>query len=674
MDMDRYIGKLLDNRYEILEVIGTGGMAVVYKARCHRLNRLVAIKILKDENLQDEDFRRRFHAEGQAVGMLSHPNIVSVYDVSTSGDADYIVMELIDGISLKQYMEKKGVLNWKETLHFATQIAKALEHAHSRGLVHRDIKPHNVMVLKNGSVRVADFGIARVMTDSNTLTKETLGSVHYISPEQAKGSQVDNRSDIYSLGVVMYEMITGRTPFDGESPVSVAIQHIAGGAVKPSVINPNIPKGLEQIIMKAMAHNLNMRYVSAGAMLADMDAFRMDPTMVFPVEHMTGPVRPEPPKPITPAPSKPRPVQQKGTDDHTRVIKSVPEAAAAAAVKKKRPSKTRDYVDEQISRGRITTAAVIVCSVAVVVAVLIFLAMMIKGPEPPGEVGKVEVPNLLGIDFDFVPDYDDLDVVVQMRAYSSEYSEGKIINQLPEAGEMVEKGRTIYVTISMGPKPADKKMNDLTGYTQSEAQKYLNDLDLDLVIAIKEDYSATVAEGSVCKTEPVVGQTLRKGQTVTLTISLGKNQQLAAMPDLIRGTYTQKAEAENLMWSKGFTNVEWIPVNSLLPENTIVSQSVEANKMVDVTEHIVIEYSNGIPPEKKPITIQYTVENLPVSDEPCTISFFAVEDGAPVTVELAPGETSVTVELTGKGQKEYTVFINNAKYQTITVDFDAYEQ
>ena len=236
MDMDRYIGRLLDNRYEILEVLGTGGMAVVYKARCHRLNRLVAIKILREEYTQDEEFRRRFHAESQAVAMLSHPNIVSVYDVSTSDEADYIVMELIDGITLKQYMEKKSVLNWKETLHFAIQIAKALDHAHSRGIIHRDIKPHNVMVLRNGSVKVTDFGIARVMSESNTLTKEALGSVHYISPEQAKGGRVDNRSDLYSLGVVMYEMMAGKPPYDGESPVSVAIQHISGKPTMPSVI------------------------------------------------------------------------------------------------------------------------------------------------------------------------------------------------------------------------------------------------------------------------------------------------------------------------------------------------------------------------------------------------------------------------------------------------------
>lgn len=207
--MDQYIGKLLDNRYEILEVIGTGGMAVVYKARCNRLNRLVAIKALKQELSQDEEFRRRFYAESQAVAMLSHPNIVSVYDVAHSDGLDYIVMELIDGITLKQYMEQKGQLNWREALHFATQIAKALEHAHSRGIVHRDIKPHNIMILKDGSVKVADFGIARILSAQNTLTREALGSVHYISPEQAKGAHVDARSDLYSLGVVMYEMLTG---------------------------------------------------------------------------------------------------------------------------------------------------------------------------------------------------------------------------------------------------------------------------------------------------------------------------------------------------------------------------------------------------------------------------------------------------------------------------------
>ncbi len=240
--MDQYIGKLLDNRYEILELVGTGGMAKVYKARCHRLNRLVAIKILREDLSQDAEFRRRFHDESQAVAMLSHPNIVAVYDVSRCSELEYIVMELIDGITLKQYMQKKGnKLNWREALHFITQITKALGHAHSRGIIHRDIKPHNVMVLRDGSVKVADFGIARVASGGHsTLTQEALGSVHYISPEQARGSHIDNRSDLYSAGVVLYEMLTGRLPFEGDTPVAVAIQHINSIPLSPRELDSTI--------------------------------------------------------------------------------------------------------------------------------------------------------------------------------------------------------------------------------------------------------------------------------------------------------------------------------------------------------------------------------------------------------------------------------------------------
>ena len=278
---DNYIGKFLDNRYEILEKIGSGGMATVYKARCHRLNRFVAIKILKADLAENEDLRRRFHAESQAVAMLSHPNIVAVYDVNHTDNLDYIVMELIDGITLKQYINRKGILNWKEALHFTTQITKALSHAHSRGIIHRDIKPHNIMILRDGSVKVADFGIARLLSTKNTLTQEALGSVHYISPEQAKGGQVDARSDIYSLGVVMYEMLTSRLPFEGDSPVSVAIQHISSIPLQPKEINPNIPTGLAQITMHAMEPNMDLRYPSADALLADLEEFRKNPSVEF---------------------------------------------------------------------------------------------------------------------------------------------------------------------------------------------------------------------------------------------------------------------------------------------------------------------------------------------------------------------------------------------------------
>ena len=366
--MDRYIGRILDGRYEILDIIGAGGMAVVYKARCHRLNRLVAIKILKDENLEDEDFCRRFHSESQAVAMLNHPNIVSVYDVSNTEEQDYIVMELIDGITLKQYMEKKGRLNWRETVHFATNIAKALEHAHSRGLVHRDIKPHNVMVLKNGSVKVADFGIARLMENEATMTKEALGSVHYISPEQAKGGRVDNRSDLYSLGVVMYEMITGKTPYDGDSPVAVALGHINGGAPRPSTICSSIPKGLEQIIMKAMAHDLPDRYINATAMLRDLEAFRADPSITFSnmPESLEMERRPnlhlhQPEQTLDLPQDKPRQQRQEVTWGTPRKTVSAEET-----------------VDDEENRGKGKTAtvAVLICSVVAILAIIIFMILL----------------------------------------------------------------------------------------------------------------------------------------------------------------------------------------------------------------------------------------------------------------------------------------------------------
>ena len=254
--MDQYIGKMLENRYEILECIGIGGMAMVYKSRDHRLNRLVAIKILKPELASDAEFRRRFHDESQAVAMLSHVNIVAIYDVSRSDELDYIVMELVDGMTLKQYMKKRGTpLSWREALHFITQIVRALGHAHSRGIIHRDIKPQNIMVLRDGSVKVTDFGIARVASAAQaTLTQEALGSVHYISPEQARGSHIDGRSDLYSAGVVLYEMLTGRLPFEGETPVSVAIQHINSIPIPPRDLNPEITSALEAITLKAMSH------------------------------------------------------------------------------------------------------------------------------------------------------------------------------------------------------------------------------------------------------------------------------------------------------------------------------------------------------------------------------------------------------------------------------------
>lgn len=649
MDADKYIGRLLDNRYEILEVIGTGGMAVVYKARCHRLNRLVAVKILKDEYSQDEEFRRRFHAEGQAVAMLSHPNIVSVYDVSTSPEADYIVMELVDGISLKQYMEKKGVLNWKETLHFSMQIAKALEHAHSRGIVHRDIKPHNVMVLKNGSVKVTDFGIARIMSKGNTLTKEALGSVHYISPEQAKGSRVDNRSDLYSLGVVMYEMMTGRPPYDGESPVAVAIQHINGGAPMPSTLNPNIPGGLEQIIMKAMAHDPNDRYESATAMLYDMEEFRKDPTILFdynagPTDaalHLTEKRPQEPAAPRTTAErvadrQTPRPrrepvseptrrttppvagIQRPQTGSTARPTGSTsrpqtgsaqqrsqtgsgkrpqntarPQTGAYAArsgEKANRPASSGQEAqrrrEAEEKRSRNTTIAIISCSaVAVLALALILIAIFGNG------VGKkdqtIQVPTLLGQDYNTLPAYQDFRIVLRDKGYSDKYDKDQIMAQEPKAGEMVSKGTVLYVDVSLGKEPENKTMENLVGIDQQSAKEFLVKQGIaEAKILVREEDSPEQAKGKVVRTDPAEGGALDENTTVTLHVSSG----MMTMPNVEGMTRDQ---AEKTLSENGFNNVEIKEVDSEKESGTVTKQSLRANSQQDRSQTVTLEVSSG---------------------------------------------------------------------------------
>jgi len=591
--MDKYIGRLLDNRYEILEVIGTGGMAVVYKARCHRLNRLVAIKILKDDYLEDEEFRRRFHAESQAVAMLGHPNIVAVYDVSTSIMADYIVMELIEGITLKQYMEKKGVLNWKETLHFAIQIAKALEHAHSRGIVHRDIKPHNIMVLKNGSVKVADFGIARMMSKGNTLTKEALGSVHYISPEQAKGGRVDSRSDIYSLGVVMYEMMSGRPPYDAESPVSVAIQHINGGAAMPSTLNPNIPGGLEQIIMKAMALNIDDRYVSATAMLADMDEFRKDPAMLFeyhigPVDDVTRLTKPavvrENPVPVTTAEK----VVRRAEEGRRKPSGSGSDASRKTAPSRRSdtPPSRRKRKDEE-KNSNIATVAIVICSLVMVVALVVLLILLLGD----GGVGKrqelSEVPQLIGKEYSSLgKTYGDFQIRLGKSVYDDTVAEGVVISHEPAAGERVAKGVEIYVTVSKGPAPETKpdpvQMKDVVGLKQEEAESILRNLSVGILLSFQEEASDTIPAGCVVRTKPSKDQNVADGQTIQIWISTGSSVRTAAMPNVKN---EKKDSAAKILSSQG------LKLNLVYEE--IYHKSIQEGFVVETDPVPGVEISTG---------------------------------------------------------------------------------
>ncbi len=726
MDNDKYIGRLLDNRYEILEVIGTGGMAVVYKARCHRLNRLVAVKILKDDNLEDEDFRRRFHAESQAVAMLSHPNIVSVYDVSTSLMADYIVMELIEGITLKQYMEKKGVLNWKETLHFAMQIAKALEHAHSKGIVHRDIKPHNVMVLKNGSVKVMDFGIARLISHGNTLTKEALGSVHYISPEQARGGRVDDRSDIYSLGVVMYEMMAGRPPYDGESPVAVAIQHINGGAALPSVLNPNIPGGLEQIIMKAMAHNVSDRYPSATRMLADMDEFRKDPTTLFDytglpldaamrVQNNTVVMQP------------PADIASKVVDSQTprRKPPLTPEQRREEARRRREAQQAKTPEEEK--RSRITLIAIIACSAVALIAIVIVLVLALGGK------GKmVKVPELVGEVYAELPDYQGLEIK-KNELYDDSVPEGVIINQIPEAGTEIKKDYTVVVDVSLGPASNIVTMGNMKDWTIDRAESLLEGQKLNLDVVIKREYHEEIAKDHVIRTEPKEGTTLTQGQTVTLYVSEGKKSQISGMPNVVgkdkddaksvlllqdmdlnvvinevyhmtakAGTVLESdpsvgvkiktgqtvtltvskgiekkimpdvvgmtiSNAKGMLTALGFKSPTAVSVPSDQPKDTVISQSLEKEKEHEITSEIVLEVSDG---SKAPATKDVTIDlrNSALNGE-CHIT---INQGNTTLYSgrVPKGTLSVTLpNQTAVGSVTYTIIINETDGWDVTEVF-----
>ena len=502
--MDQYIGKMLDDRYEILELIGSGGMANVYKARCHRLNRLVAIKILKSDLADNADFRRRFHDESQAVAQLSHANIVSVYDVSTNADTEYIVMELIDGITLKQYMERRGRMDWRESLHFITQIMRGLSHAHSRGIIHRDIKPQNIMVLRDGSVKVADFGIACLANAGQTLTQEALGSVHYISPEQARGDRIDARSDIYSAGVVLYEMLTGRLPFEGDSAVSVAIQHLSSVPLAPRDIDPSIPEPLELICMKAMNSDPNKRYASADAMIEDLEKFRRDPSvdMDYIRQELTAPA----------AASEP--------------TMPIPTAQVASAVKKHTGELRREEADEDDEPPRMDKKSIgIIAGIfaAAVLLVILLFKLILGDFGPAGSNKSYTVPDVRGLTVEEAQEMDGVKDIFHIEVLgtrvTSDYEPGQIVEQDPAAGRT--RKSNLFIQVYVAEAPAQVLMKDLVGMEYRQARVFLTDLGLNLKIESREESSDKYGANAVIRTEPAADEALTAGQTVVIYYSTG---------------------------------------------------------------------------------------------------------------------------------------------------------
>ncbi len=575
--MDKYIGKMLDGRYEIIELIGSGGMANVYKAKCHRLNRMVAVKILKSDMAENEEIRRRFRDESRAVAQLSHANIVSVYDVSSSGDTEYIVMELIDGITLKQYMERRGQMDWRESLHFIIQIMRALEHAHSRGIIHRDIKPHNIMVLRDGSVKVADFGIACLQNNAQTLTQDALGSVHYISPEQARGEHIDARSDIYSAGVVLYEMLTGRLPFEGDTAVSVAIQHLSSVPLAPSEIREDVPKGLELICMKAMCADINKRYASATAMLEDLESFRKNPDIDM--EY----IREE--------------LKEKENTEATRYISK--KELSEAVRNKKEKEKDELAAEKQEKTGIAGTkdekkrmAIIIGAFAGALLLIFLIFTLIFNGFGGGGDSSGHKVPDIRGMTVEEAEKLEGIKGIFTIEVVgtkeNSKYKDGEIISQDPSEGTLRKNNLTIQVYVCA--KVEKSYMPTVLNMSESDAKSILNNMSLGLNIQVQDKPSDTVAKGLVVATSPAAGAEIRQGNTVIIYISSGREIKPVTVPNFV-GMTEEKAnlEAQKLGLVVGASSSEY----SDKPAGTVIRQSISATTEAKTGDNIYFTISLG---------------------------------------------------------------------------------
>ena len=555
---DKYIGKILDDRYEILELIGTGGMANVYKALCHRLNRYDAVKIMRDDTAADECFRKRFRTESHAVAMLSHPNIVSVYDVSHNENIEYIVMELVDGITLKQYMKEHGALPTDEVLHFATQTSKALSHAHSKGIVHRDIKPQNIMVSMDGSIKVADFGIAALQNDIEESSNETVGSVHYIAPEQARGASADARSDIYSLGIVMYEMMTGRLPYEGKSDVEIAVKHMNTQAIPPHFIVPDIPEELERICLKAMATDIDERYQSAGELLGELEKFR---------KHL--------------AEAK-LDVSSQGIDMENIEVEET-------GSRRKKSKKKRKFA---LGSGVI---AVLILIILVLVFVNgYFIKDLFSTPD------KVEVPNFVGRVCDDVTNDADykskFKFTVTFKA-DPDHDSGIIIEQTPSEGEsktiknkddMIDVELVVSSDVIPDEANGEKIVPDIINKELAEAIQSIKKAGFNYELI--EAPSQSITKDYVVYSNPAAGESAKAGSVVTITVSTGPEDELTAVPNLVG---LSKSAAINKIESSNLSVGSIESVDSEYEAGTVIWQSLEAGK--DVTEHtkVSLQISSG---------------------------------------------------------------------------------
>ena len=560
--MDNYVGKRLDGRYEVQEIIGVGGMSVVYKAYDNVDDRIVAIKILKEEFLNNEEFKRRFKNESKAIALLSHPNIVKVYDVNFGEKLQYIVMEYIDGITLKEYINKQGAITWNDALFFMTQILRAVQHAHDKGIVHRDIKPQNIILLKNGNIKVTDFGIARFSrSETRTLTEQAIGSVHYIAPEQAKGEYTDEKADIYSLGVVLYEMLAGSVPFEADSAVSVALMQLQADAKKLTDINPDIPLGLEQICIHAMQKDPMDRYQTATEMLLDIEEIIKDPKATFNY--------------VSKVDTNPTIIVNKNEvlsreEQHNDEIREHIDATEAKEHKKK-----------------VITAVTI--GIIVLVAAIVLLVM---GFTNGFSKSTTKLENFVGTSYDETYDaYSSTYEIVAEYEKTSEYTPGTVISQDPVAGSKVLQGTKVKLTVAASEQ--DITVPNVYSYDEDRAKQALEMSGLKHTKTVSVS-SENVDDGKVVYTEPKANTVVSADQEITIYISSGPSTTVIKtykVPDVDGLT---QSTAENFLKKTGFKNISFVTQDSPIAKGIVISQSPAAGATAKETDSIKVVISSGM--------------------------------------------------------------------------------